>query len=360
VLGLMAVFLLPLLYPSFAATRWVFSIYVGLALVGQVLIYKQIGGQWRSFLGGLVDIAAVTFLVHRVGSAGNTLVSIYFFAVILNTLVVGRRVGIGLSLVASGAYASVVLAEQVGVLPYGPDAPAWAGTQPAPFDASLGASLIALMLLGSALLAGVLVTKIRDREAQLTSLAARLEELSRRDPLTKLFNRRFLMERLETELARVRRGNDLAVLMIDLDKFKRVNDERGHHAGDRVLADIAEALSEATREVDVPGRYGGDEFVVLLPDTGPRAALQVAERLVEAVRAVGERFDPVAPVTASVGLSFARHDDDARGLVQRADEHAYRAKDRGGDAVSAEPILPDWDEEDDSRVRPASRMTGPA
>jgi len=360
VLGLMAVFLLPFLYPGFGATRWVFGIYVGLALCGQVLIYKGIGGQWRSFIGGLVDMAAVTFLVHRVGTMGNMMVSIYFFAVIVNTLVVGRRVGLGLALVASGSYAGVVLAEQLGALPYGPDGPAWAGSQPTPTDAFVAASLMSLMLLGSGALAGVLVTRIRDREAQLTSLASRLEELSRRDPLTKLFNRRFLMERLETELARVRRGNDLAVLMIDLDRFKRVNDERGHHAGDQVLSDIAAALAEATREVDVPGRYGGDEFVVLLPDTGPRAALRVAERLVASVRAVGERFDADTPVTASVGLSFARHDDDARGLVQRADEHAYRAKDDGGDAVRSEPILADWDETDDSRVRPASRMSGPA
>jgi len=162
------------------------------------------------------------------------------------------------------------------------------------------------------------------------------------------------MQRLEVELARVRRGNPLAVLMIDLDRFKRVNDRRGHHRGDEVLEAIAKALSDATREVDVPGRYGGDEFVVVLPDTTPSAAVQVGERLVASVREAGRRVDAELPVTASVGLAFALEDDEARKLIQRADKRAYMAKEAGGDQLSSEPQLPEWDDEDESRVRPAS------
>ncbi|MCA9608502.1 MAG: GGDEF domain-containing protein, partial [Myxococcales bacterium] len=260
VLGLVAMLLLPLLYPGFETQRWLFGGYVAFALVGQGLIYKGIGGPVRSFVGGVVDMAAVTFLVHRVGSMGTMLVAIYYFGAIVNTLVVGRRVGVGLALAASIFYSAVVLWEQAGLLPYGPNAPAWAAMRPGHTDAAVGATLFAATLLGSAGLVGLLATRIREREAELRALAGRLEALSQRDPLTHLFNRRYLMQRLETELARVRRGSPMAVLMIDLDKFKRVNDEQGHQMGDEILVAIAAALAEATREVDVPGRYGGDEF----------------------------------------------------------------------------------------------------
>ncbi len=352
VLALVAVVLLPLLYPGFERNRWIFGGYVAFALLGQLLIYKGVGGATRSFVTGLVDMAMVTFLVQRVGSMGTMLVAIYYFAVIVNTLVVGKRVGIGLSLAGSLFYALVILGEQAGVLAYGPNAPAWASVVPGRTDALVGASLLAGTLLGSAAMVGVLVTRIRDREAELEGLAARLEALSQRDPLTQLFNRRYLMQRLDAELARVRRGSALSVLMIDLDKFKRVNDAEGHQRGDEILVAIAQALADATREVDVPGRYGGDEFVVLLPDTAPEAAREVAQRLVANVRGVGLRFDPDLPVTASVGLAHAHGEDEARVLVQRADEHAYRAKQAGGDRVSAEPPGPGWDGRDTSRVRP--------
>jgi len=357
-LGLVAIAFLPYLYPGFGHHRWIFGVYVLAALGVQVLIHKSIGGRVRSFVGGVVDMAMITFLVHRVGSMGTMMVSLYFFAVLVNTLVVGRRVGVGLAVVGSLFYSLVALGEQTGTLPYGADAPAWGMIKPSNTDAFVASTLLSMLLIGSAGLVGVLVGRIKEREEQLEKLAARLEELSMRDSLTHLFNRRHLMDRLEVELARVRRGRPLAVIMIDLDRFKRVNDERGHQAGDQVLTEIAGALAEATREVDVPGRYGGDEFVVLLPDTKPAAARQVAARLVTSVRAIGEEYDAETPVTASVGLAFARERDDARGLIQRADQHAYKAKEAGGDRVSQEEAAPEWDEEDDSRVRPASRGRG--
>src|SRR5690606_35897552 len=100
-------------------------------------------------------------------------------------------------------------------------------------------------------------------------------------PLTQLYNRRHLMERLESELARVRRGKPLAVVMVDLDRFKRVNDDTGHQRGDSLLQDLARGLARAVREADVVGRYGGDEFVVILPDTSPADAEIAAARVVD-------------------------------------------------------------------------------
>lgn len=353
-LGAVAVALLPLVYPGLTDDRWIFVAYCLVALAMQILIWKGIGGTTRAIIGGGVDMALITFLVHRVGSQGTMLISIYFFAVIVNALVVGRRMGIGLAAFGALAYYGIVLAEGGGLIPYGSAAPPWAATAPPPSDGFFAAGLNGVLLIGSAFIVGVLVTRIRQRETQLRALAARLEYLSLRDPLTKIFNRRHLMARLDVELARVRRGRQLAVIMIDLDRFKRVNDESGHHKGDEMLEAIAAALADATREVDVPGRYGGDEFVVLLPDTPPPSAVEVAHRLVEAVREVGEGFDAEHPVTASVGLAFAREDDEARALIQRADRHSYAAKKAGGDRLSQEEILPRWDEEDESQVRPAN------
>lgn len=127
--------------------------------------------------------------------------------------------------------------------------------------------------------------------------------------------------------------------MIDLDSFKKVNDAQGHLRGDDLLKEIASCLAAATRASDVAGRYGGDEFVVVLPDTDAAHAEGIAERLARSVREAGERFDAERPVTASVGVAVTTPADapeNAPGLLRRADENAYRAKLAGGDRVCSE------------------------
>lgn len=331
VIGVFALTLLPLAYPGMAAHRPVFAVYLAFAVLMQLLIWRRIGGMTRAVIGGVIDMATLTFIVHRVGSAATMMVSIYFFAAIVNTLVVGRRVGVSLAILSAVFYCGVVLGEASGVLPYAPDAPRWVESGPSITEGAVVCALFAVLLVASAWVVGLLVHRIRTHEKQLVEANARLSELSVRDPLTQLFNRRHLVARLEDELARVRRGHGLAVVMIDLDGFKHVNDERGHERGDEVLRLIAEALTVAIREVDVVGRYGGDEFLVILPDAGGPEAAIVAERLVEAVRRVGLELDPERPVTASVGVSFATHHDNSRSLIGRADDLAYRAKQTGGD-----------------------------
>jgi diguanylate cyclase (GGDEF)-like protein len=161
----------------------------------------------------------------------------------------------------------------------------------------------------------------------------RLAELSHLDELTGLFNRRHLIDELRRQLDRVGRGARCGVMMLDLDGFKRVNDELGHDAGDLLLMDIANALNSETRTVDLVARYGGDEFVVVLPDLAADGFLPVAERIVEAVARVGSERWSRTPVTASVGLTMARSDDDVASLLRRADAEAYAAKRAGGNRV---------------------------
>ena len=331
VLGVVGIALLPLLYPRMSDHRLVFGIYLAVALFFQFLIWKQVGGMWRSTIAGVIDLLLLTYIVHRVGSVGTMLVSVYFFAAIMNTLVVGRRVGLALAAVAGLFYSTVVGLETSGYLPYGPDSPAWAVGEPGPREGGMAAILLSLLVLASSAVVGMLVNTNRLRERQLLDANRRLEQLSQRDPLTQLYHRRHLLACIERELSRVRRGALLSVVMIDLDRFKRVNDQHGHHAGDELLEQLARTLSFEVREADIAGRYGGDEFVVVLPDTDAEQALAAAERIVAAVRRAGRAHDAELPVTASVGVAAALPEDDALTLLRRADSMAYRAKEAGGD-----------------------------
>ena len=177
--------------------------------------------------------------------------------------------------------------------------------------------------------------RLREQNEALRVARARIEELSRRDPLTGLTNRRWLDEVLLLEVERARRyGAPLSVVMVDLDHFKAVNDSHGHTVGDQVLRGAAEALSGAARITDVVGRYGGEEFLLVLPNTELDEAVRMAERLRLAVRAMPVSFRD-EPVTGSFGVAAWAPDDSAAGLVERADEALYEAKRGGRDRVAA-------------------------
>jgi diguanylate cyclase (GGDEF)-like protein len=121
--------------------------------------------------------------------------------------------------------------------------------------------------------------------------------------------------------------------MIDLDQFKRVNDNHGHLEGDQMLQSVADALLRSAREVDIAGRYGGDEFVIVLQDTNQEEGRVAGNRFVTAIREVGMKFDSANPVTASAGLSIARPGDTVEIVLKRADDFAYSAKDKGGNRL---------------------------
>lgn len=170
-------------------------------------------------------------------------------------------------------------------------------------------------------------------ELALRTANDQLEILSQRDPLTGLGNRRFLTSRLEALCNSP--STRLSLALIDLDQFKPINDNLGHLDGDRFLRRVAGALREATRGGDSVGRWGGDEFIVILPDTGLDAAQHAAARLVERVRAVGGEHGLGGHlVTASVGVAERQPGESADALVHRADMAAYAAKAEGGDQFS--------------------------
>ncbi|MFP3984241.1 MAG: diguanylate cyclase, partial [Desulfurivibrionaceae bacterium] len=176
---------------------------------------------------------------------------------------------------------------------------------------------------------------LRDITGQ-KNMEKELARLAETDNLTGLFNRRIFMERFAHEISRCQRYGKAAVLMmLDLDRFKKVNDTYGHAAGDKVIRQLSRILRENVRETDVPGRVGGEEFTVLLPETTVDAAMPVARRLLHQIRKSAVVVDDEEiRFTASIGVAQLRADDaDPEILLARADAAMYQAKDKGRDRV---------------------------
>jgi two-component system, cell cycle response regulator len=162
-------------------------------------------------------------------------------------------------------------------------------------------------------------------------------EMSMTDALTGLLNRYGLQRALQRELAEARRyARPLSCLLLDLDHFKSVNDTYGHAAGDAALAQAARVLAEAVRGSDMVCRYGGEEFIVLAPETNLRGALALAEKIRRAVSSRLFGADARSfPLTLSVGVAELRPTESGNDMIARADEALYQAKQRGRDRVEA-------------------------
>jgi two-component system, cell cycle response regulator len=158
------------------------------------------------------------------------------------------------------------------------------------------------------------------------------------DPVSGLFNRRFFQVRLEEELQRARRHNmHVALLLIDLDDFKAINDTFGHMVGDVVIKDTADILRRSVRAFDVCTRFGGEEFAIVMPDSSQQSAINVAERIRQRVE--DYRLADVRPLhlTASVGIAVSGADDTVGDLVAGADQALYLAKRAGKNQTRAMP-----------------------
>ncbi len=169
----------------------------------------------------------------------------------------------------------------------------------------------------------------------------RLMQLSITDPMTGFYNFRFLIQTMEREMERTRRtGLPMALIMIDLDHFKRVNDEHGHPVGDAALQWACHIWRENIRRIDIPCRYGGEEFVVVLPGTNLRQATMLAERLRRKLAALPLRLETVTvPLTASFGVSgYAGEEPSSpERIIEAADRMLLRAKAEGRNRVCTEP-----------------------
>ena len=175
-------------------------------------------------------------------------------------------------------------------------------------------------------------------EEKIRVLNSELEQLAMTDFLTGLFNRRFFIQRSTDEVKRAKRNAEpLALLMLDFDEFKKVNDTFGHETGDLALQQVASVMSTSLREIDILGRMGGEEFAVLLPNTSLEEALLLAERVRQSIENISfEKSKGLLKITASIGVAaFTDEMSDIDDLIRNADNALYQAKANGRNCVVA-------------------------
>jgi diguanylate cyclase (GGDEF)-like protein len=169
-----------------------------------------------------------------------------------------------------------------------------------------------------------------------------LERLANNDSLTGLLNRRAILNKLDEHIANTRRYKDnLSVLMLDIDHFKRINDKYGHMTGDDVLERVASLLQKRTRDTDTAGRYGGEEFLIILSKTDLPSALIIAERIRRSIKAtkIKAPTGDVFVITISQGLEIYQPGDDIHSLISRVDSLLYQAKRNGRDRIETSHLV---------------------
>jgi diguanylate cyclase (GGDEF)-like protein len=202
--------------------------------------------------------------------------------------------------------------------------------------AALKGTLFSAATVADLWLLGLLLTLTLWAVMSQLQMLLRLYRQATRDPLTGLFNRRLLMERLAVEMERsTRYQRQLTVLLFDLDKFKRVNDTLGHLAGDAVLRHFARVVEAALRTSDLVGRYGGEEFLAVLPETGPERGCEVAERIRSGCHTSPATTADGTEVafTTSIGVATLQPGEDPEALLTRVDASLYQAKETGRDRI---------------------------
>ena len=204
------------------------------------------------------------------------------------------------------------------------------------FDNVAVGSNVLLVAIALAVLAKVLFSVFRQESHSVEENIIEISRLSEIDSLTGLYNRRAMYIRLRAETARAdKKGLPLSLLLLDIDDFKRINDQYGHLAGDRVLAGLGELLRDSCSGRMTANRFGGEEFILLLPNTSAEQAADLAETLREKIARTHLTADlpKRERITVSIGVSAFRKGEGAEALVSRADRNMYRAKEMGKNRV---------------------------
>jgi diguanylate cyclase (GGDEF)-like protein len=277
-------------------------------------------GPAKFVVEGSVAITVATLLVALTG--GDTSPFFFAFPLIVGgaALVVSPLITVGLAAAASLGYVmAVVVGSTSGTL--GPAA-----------AATVGVNLTALILLSYVAMV-IARAQRRTRDAAI--------RLSTVDSLTGLFNRTFFFAAIEREIARsARSGRGFCLLMMDLDELKSINDRVGHFHGDRVLRGVGEVITLGVRQIDTAARYGGDEFVVLLPETDPTGAFVLAEKIRLGVIDLGAEL-PASGPRPSLSIGVVSYPEDGRTpdeLIISADGAMYVSKRSGKDRITSVPI----------------------
>ncbi len=304
------------------------AIFVLLAVAGlftvvvHELLPPSVLGPAKFPVEGAAAITVATLLVALTGGVESPFVFAFPLVVGGAALVVTPLTTVGLATAASICYILAVMAGS-------PD------STPGMTEASIVAvNLTAFFLLVYAATA-IAHAQRRTREAAI--------RLSTVDPLTGLFNRSFFFAAIDREIARsARSGRGFCLLMMDLDELKAINDRLGHFYGDRVLRTVGEVISLGVRQIDTAARYGGDEFVALLPETDPTGAFVLAEKIRLGVGAMAIDLPDGAP-SPSISIGVVCYPEDGRTsdqLIIAADGAMYASKHAGKDRVTGFPVGP--------------------
>src|SRR3954454_21084955 len=279
-------------------------------------------GTAKFVLEGSVAITFATLLVVLTGRDASPFFFTFPLIVGGAALVVSPRVTFGLAAAACLAYLVAT-------------APPGAGGIPPQTVAVVGINITALVLLAY-------VAMVIAREQRRARDAA--IRLSTIDPLTGLFNRTFFFAAVEREIARsARSGRGFCLLMMDLDELKQINDRHGHFFGDRVLRGVGEVIRSGGRKIDTAARYGGDEFVVLLPETDPTGAFVLAEKIRQEVAELNVPIG-ASTIKPTISIGVVNYPDDGTTsdeLMITADTSMYRSKRTGKNRVTGVPLTAD-------------------
>jgi len=284
------------------------------------LLPTDILGPAKFVVEGSVAITLSTLLVALTGGVGSPFFFAFPLIVAGGALVVAPPITAALAAAAALGYALAVVVGSPS------------DTKITAAAATVGVNLTALVLLAYAAM-------VIAREQRRTRDAA--IRLSTVDPLTSLFNRTFFFAAIGREIARcARSGRGFCLLMMDLDDLKQINDRLGHHHGDRILRGVGDVIAEGVRKIDTAARYGGDEFVVLLPETDPTGAFVLAEKIRRGVNAMAvDQATPGSRASISIGVvSYPGDGQTADELMISADEAMYASKRAGKDRVTGVSI----------------------
>jgi len=308
---------------SFAADRAPIFLLGGAAVLAVVIFHELLRSTHRSRLVHLAELAAAVVLIGGLlaltGFASSPFAMLFALVSVAAALAYGPRAGLTAAGLATAAFATVLLLDP-GLSTYGAE----------------DALSLSIGLGATWLLAFVAIAYAGHQRRTVAQALA----LSRTDPLTSLFNRSQLFVTLEQEVSRTRRSDrGFCVLMIDLDGLKAINDGAGHLRGDDVLRALGSVVHDSIRTVDSAYRYGGDEFVVLLPETDIVGAFVVAEKIRAGAEEVGMSIDGTESLT-SVSIGLVSHPEDGLGaeeLMVAADRAMYQAKKLGKNQISGNP-----------------------
>jgi len=307
---------------SFPENRAAIYALGGAAAVLVVLLHEMLPNRWRGRYSVALEVVAAlalaTGLVWLTGGASSPFVFTFDLLVVAVALTMGSRLALLVTAAASLAYVGQLLLDTSSF-------------------ANNGDLLQVAVNLGSLWLLAYLAGVYANSERR---VRARVLELSQTDPLTGLFNRGHLYPTLEQEIQRTRRsGRGFCVLMIDLDGLKAINDSLGHLRGDDVLRAVGRVITGSIRAVDSAYRYGGDEFLILLPETEFIGAYVVAEKIREGVEQLSESL-VTDPASTSVSIGLVSHPEDGSSteeLMVAADRAMYQAKSLGKNQISGNP-----------------------